>query len=263
MAQCRNNLKQLGIAFHNYHDNFTCLPSGWIGVDLASGEPDPYGTTGFGWGAMLLPYIEQAPLYNQFDFGKTINDYSTTPINNQSLLATKLSSFTCPSERDDGNWTVTHAYTQQNIALVASCNYIGVYGTQDYFCGPIGTSCVGQGPLYHNSRVRIGEIQDGTSHSIILLERRNDALNSWYGNSVRGTWAGAIPEAVDVLEVFSSEIDEGPNGVIEDEDLGSYHSSACNFLFCDGHVQSIQTGIDINILKALATISGAESTGEF
>ena len=74
-TQCRNNLKQLGLAMHNYHDVFLTFPSGWIAVD--AGVPSAHaGTSGLGWGAMLLPQIDQANLYELFNPNVSIADLS-------------------------------------------------------------------------------------------------------------------------------------------------------------------------------------------
>ena len=65
-TQCKNNLKQIGLALHNYHDNYNALPPGWIGV--TNGGPDIYGLNGWGWASRILPQIDQSPLYNQLNF---------------------------------------------------------------------------------------------------------------------------------------------------------------------------------------------------
>src|SRR5882757_5475096 len=64
-TQCRNHLKQIGVALHNYHDTFLTLPPGWIGV--TAGQPDVSGVNGWGWASRLLPQLDQGPLYNLID----------------------------------------------------------------------------------------------------------------------------------------------------------------------------------------------------
>ena len=61
-TQCKNNLKQIGLAIHNYHDAFNLVPPGWVGVTM--GQPDVSGINGWGWASRLLPQIDQAPLRN-------------------------------------------------------------------------------------------------------------------------------------------------------------------------------------------------------
>src|SRR5262245_54986464 len=65
-TQCKNNLKQIGLALHNYHDAHLVFPSGWIGVE--NGVHDVEGGSGFGWGTMLLPMIENGGTFSQFNF---------------------------------------------------------------------------------------------------------------------------------------------------------------------------------------------------
>ena len=65
-STCKNNLKQIGISLHNYHDVHNAFPPGWIAVE--NNSPNIEGESGFGWGTMLLPYMDQAPLYQQMDF---------------------------------------------------------------------------------------------------------------------------------------------------------------------------------------------------
>jgi prepilin-type N-terminal cleavage/methylation domain-containing protein len=79
-TQCKNNMKQLGLAMHNYHDTFRVFPPGWIAVDPATNAQSAHeGISGFGWGTMLLPQIDQSPLYNQLNLNLAINDPANLP----------------------------------------------------------------------------------------------------------------------------------------------------------------------------------------
>lgn len=260
-AQCKNNLKQIGVALHNYHGNSSSFPSGWIGATPGIGH-DLFGMNGFGWGTLLLADLDQASLYKKFDFNKMINDESTLPVNNETLLATSLPVFLCPSDPDRDDWTIIHATGTHAIAQVASCNYIGIYGIHDFFCGP-GFQCKDTGALYQNSAVRISQIRDGTTNTAIVTERRNNAMNVWYGNNVRATWSGIVPEALDIFEVYFAELDQGPTTELDDEDGCSYHGHAAHFLFCDGRVKLISGHINIKILQGLGTIAGSEPFFDF
>src|SRR4051812_44576091 len=63
-SECKNNLKQLGLALHNYHDVCNKLAPGWIGGDQNPNEPHVFGLNGWGWQTMLTPFLDEAPLYN-------------------------------------------------------------------------------------------------------------------------------------------------------------------------------------------------------
>ena len=92
MMSCKNNLKQIGIAIHLHHDTMQVLPSGWV-----ANANDPDGDPGWGWGAMLIPYLEEANLYEgKFSPKRSISD----PLC-QSLRESPIPVFICPSELDD------------------------------------------------------------------------------------------------------------------------------------------------------------------
>ena len=105
-AQCSNNIKQLGLALHNYHDVYKAFPFGHLyrgGFD--NDLTDPNGGSAFGWAWSILPYMEQQPLFDQFDGKWQITD--TANSNNLALAATPLAAFACPSDtkpdtRNDG-----------------------------------------------------------------------------------------------------------------------------------------------------------------
>ena len=99
-SQCSNNLKQLAIALHNYHDNFSTFPPGWIGVTRPL--PDTEGPSGFAWGAQLLPYVDQTPLFNQVNYQVSC---FATPANAPALSAV-LTVYRCPSDPSPNLWPI-------------------------------------------------------------------------------------------------------------------------------------------------------------
>src|SRR5262245_21226611 len=102
--RCANQLKQFGTAIHNYHDNYNSFPIGHMFRGIFDGDPlDGDGGSGFGWGAAILPYIEQSALYGQFNFSLPITDYAVS--RNLSLAQTHLPLFTCPSDLKPKNFT--------------------------------------------------------------------------------------------------------------------------------------------------------------
>ncbi len=137
-TQCKNQLKQLGLALHNYHDTFiTTMPTGYI-YEAGAGNATPpvmrAANNGWGWGTMILPYIDQAPLYNTFGSTGNIPNVasglmtglaaaSTTPATGS--VESVLPSQRCPS--DAGNATL--ASTTPALRPVGRSNYVGVAGS--------------------------------------------------------------------------------------------------------------------------------------
>ncbi len=139
-TQCKNQLKQLGLALHNYHDTFiTTLPPGYIYSNAGGGALN----NGWGWGTMILPYIDQAPLYNAFTASTAIPSISNgliastgtvfpAPGSVESVIASQR----CPS--DPGIATVANAAgggafaRNGNSASLGRTNYLGVAGAVFY-----------------------------------------------------------------------------------------------------------------------------------
>src|SRR6476620_6439763 len=90
-AKCQNHLKQIGLAFHNYHSAFGRFPSGFVA--RADAEDGPGRGPGWGWAAYLLPYVEQEPLFRQINFTRDIADPA-----NAAARVTSVPVFLCPSD---------------------------------------------------------------------------------------------------------------------------------------------------------------------
>jgi len=169
-SQCKNNLKQIGLALHNYHDVFSTFPPGWIGVE--NGLPSPEGESGFAWGTMILPYLDQAPLYNQFNYTLAMD---LAP--NRGVLDNYLDVFSCPSDPKPNTFTIQDR-NSTDVELAVS-NYVGVFGTTEiHDCenapgtAPVTSSgqCVSDGVFFHNSRIKMRDIIDGTSSTLMVGE---------------------------------------------------------------------------------------------
>ena len=104
-TQCKNNLKQIGLAIHNYHETYTMFPPGqqWSGPvwndKNGDGDTDDNGerSPGWSWTAMILPYIDQQPLYDKIDFGSPLNDSKLTGTN-LAVVRQPIEGFLCPSD---------------------------------------------------------------------------------------------------------------------------------------------------------------------
>ena len=188
-SQCRNNLKQLGIAFHGYHETFQVFPPGWVSsyYQAAAGEP-----TIWSWGAFLLPQLEQGAMYNTLSPGtRRIDENLAMGGSNASALRTPLPVFICPSDpgpllnnfdgtlgkdaaqvTDFGTYNRTVTNGSANVAIAKS-NYVISSDTGDSNTPAVLSATYGP-PLgigWADSRVAIRDITDGTSNTVLVGER--------------------------------------------------------------------------------------------
>lgn len=166
-SQCSNNLKQFGLAMHNYHDTFKVLPSAVI-----------YHSSNhaWGWGALILPFIEQSAMHDQCGIAKG------EPIDSHTAeIETVISAFRCPS--DTGPDNNNRQWTWANVTDVepATSNYVVASGTE------MSPGNNGNGLFFRNSQMAFRDCRDGTSNTIALGERAYEITNVRYGAAV---WAG-------------------------------------------------------------------------
>jgi prepilin-type processing-associated H-X9-DG protein len=118
---------------------------------------------------------------------------------------------------------------------------------------------MGDGIFFHNSRVRIADITDGTSNTLMVGERRTDRLLSWYS-----TWPGVIAEGEEAFQRILGVADHPPNDPhLHFDDFSSPHTGGAQFVLGDGSVRFVSSSIDEGLYGGLATISGGEVPGEF
>lgn len=255
-TQCRNNLKQIGLAMHNYHDVHSALPAGWIGIDLSTGNADIEGRNGWCWASKILPYIDQANVYNQINFQLAVEDPA-----NLIPRKTILSSFRCPSNAiAELTWTITDG--TNDLAELSLSNYPGVFGTSEiHACegNPAPFQCSGEGMFYHNSSLRFSNVIDGLSNTIMVGERKIRHDPDWHT-----TWTGVVPTGEETLESILGTTDHTPNNPANHlDDFSSYHAGGAIFALGDGSARFIQQNIDLTVYQNLATRAGGEPTGEF
>lgn len=260
-TQCKNNLKQIGIALHSYHEIFNTMPPGWIGVNTA-GLHDVSGGSGFGWATFILPQMDQGVLSKKFNFSRNILDPA-----NVAWHRAVLPAYRCPSDIGDEVWDINQDGTTTVLASVSSSNYVASWGTTDLdgtcFPGgvplPAGQRCISDGAFFHNSRVRFTDFKDGTSNTFLAGERRSDTALMW-----NATWLGAIPQGEEAVARILGVTDHTPNHKSAHmEDFGSWHTGGVHMLFGDGKVKFISENIDEGTYRGLATRHGNETPGNF
>jgi prepilin-type N-terminal cleavage/methylation domain-containing protein/prepilin-type processing-associated H-X9-DG protein len=239
--KCTNNLKQIGLAFHNYHDAHNALPSGYTTVNsYFDGENDV--SPGWAWGAYLLPYIEQGNLYQQIHFDQPVESAA-----NAVAVQKLVSVYLCPSDQTPpGPFTVADGFGAP-LAQMAPSSYAGCVGNDqdDVF------AATGQGVLYRNSQIRFLQITDGLSQTIMVGDR------AWAFSP--GVWAGvpngaSMPRGRDNHNPGNSSL-QAPGLVLAHghlinatsdtdgglDDFSSLHVGGANFLFADGSVHFIHS----------------------
>ena len=255
-TQCKNNVKQIVLALHNYHTTHKMFPPGWIGVE--EGFPLASAPTGWGWATMLLTDLDNRPLFSKINFFESIEHSD-----NQFAREATLQIFRCPSDSSVDTWSIKHKDDPTLIlAKLGTANYVGSFGTGDLAeCAtlPAGERCHSDGVFYHNSTIQFKNIRDGNSTTIMIGERRTNLPKNWFS-----TWVGAVPNGKDTFARIVGVSDHVPN---EDsghfEDYSSAHDSGTHFGMADGSVRFINDGIDLNVFKGLATRSGKEYIGAF
>ncbi len=251
-VSCFNNLKQVGLALHNYHDSHKSFPMGWIGLDAATNRPYAEGTPGWGWAAFVLPYVEQASLSDS-----VVN--MTLPIldpANQVARETFLPVYRCPSDvpANDLFTLGTEGSPSTPLTRLAAASYVGVHGTVElHDCEglPIGTQCLSDGTFYHLSATRFADIVDGTSNTFAIGER-----SARVGFS---TWVGAAQGGDEALARILGITDHPPNSANGHlDDFGSQHPGGTNFVLADGSVRLISDTVELRVYRGYATRAGGE-----
>jgi prepilin-type N-terminal cleavage/methylation domain-containing protein/prepilin-type processing-associated H-X9-DG protein len=208
-TQCKNNLKQLGLGMHNYHDAFNTFPPGRI-VYVSPGDDGSQGANGsattgrgdcFSAFAQLLPHLDQGPLYNQINFNSGPDTAA-----NDSIVGVQPPVFLCPS--DLGTKALSQAST-----FVGVTNYVMNTGTTFPVSVKNPSGVPVTGIFFENSRVRIGDITDGTSSTVCLGEQVLSDPNDSTGTGVvnaSGTWTGGLPTTGFALTTGNNNTNAGP-----------------------------------------------------
>jgi prepilin-type N-terminal cleavage/methylation domain-containing protein len=259
-TQCRNNLKQIGLALHNYHDTAGVLPPGWIGVNPATGGPHLFGMNSWGWAAHILPQLDQGPVFNRLNFVVKMEAPQ-----NDSIRLTQLTVFRCPSDIGAPIWTI-RSESGAPLRELPQANYIGVFGTleiehcEENPAAPL-VRCAGDGAFFHNSRIRFSDITDGLSTTLLVGERRTRPEPAFNWNS---TWVGVVEGGDEAIVRILGTADHTPNHALAHfDDFSSYHSGGCHFVLGDGSVRFVSANIDLGVYQRTCTRAGGDVVGEF
>ncbi|MEW4531445.1 MAG: DUF1559 domain-containing protein [Maioricimonas sp. JB045] len=297
-SQCKNNLKQIGLALHNYHDVYGSFPPGYIDQRGAPGGiPDNDGH--WAWTAMILPQLDQAPLYNLLEVGSLTATQAITA--HQAEMQRKYTAFRCPSDvgPDTHDSAVEPGYAIENTANsnlgLSLTNYIASNNTalvrQRQASDPTNGVSGAIGAFFRDSRVGMSDILDGSSNTILVGER------GWRLGGVRMS-AGTLlvvrdangngPSAQDAsvahnqgLLTIAGSVRWPINPVItspnteQSQSFSSLHEGGIQVLLGDGSVRFLSENIDLrnefvgsawpvdSVLESLVGIADNTVVGEF
>jgi prepilin-type N-terminal cleavage/methylation domain-containing protein/prepilin-type processing-associated H-X9-DG protein len=256
-VQCENNLKQLGLALHNYHDVYKHFPPGYYdwNSDPNSDVALDQGP-GWGWAAYLLPQLEQPNLYRQINFNRSISDPA-----NAAARTTFLPVFACPSDPLAPRTFTVFDGSGNPLCEVAWGSYTACNGNG----GVSDNAGNNDGSFLRDSQFRIASITDGLSNTIFVGERCTTMSFS--------TWVGAVPGGVVpsrrdpaaaelapalILSHCGPHMPNNPD-VTDADAFSSGHINGVNFLFGDGSVHMMSSAVPISIYDGLASRSGGEA----
>jgi prepilin-type N-terminal cleavage/methylation domain-containing protein len=248
--RCANNLKQIGLALHNYESANGRFPPGY-----RDPRPDSQPGPGWGWPVFLLPFVEQTALHAQLDPDRTVfgNGSDATVPTPQTL--TPLAVFRCPSDPGPA--------TNANYDGHATAGYRGVGWSRPQTApGPRGLMITNiaspNGVFYRNSRTRIADVTDGLSGTMFVAEVCLDDRRGKWG----GIWAGANRKDQYGLWISGViwAIDEGPfrlNGPDKWAFCGP-HPGTVGVLLGDGSVRFVRDAADPRVAADMASRAGGE-----
>jgi prepilin-type N-terminal cleavage/methylation domain-containing protein len=299
-TQCKNNLKMMGLALHNYHDTFATFPPGYV-----LNTDGNY--LGWGWSIAITPYAQSSPCDREIHFSYGLQHEYNKPHMNPSNPWVR-----CPS--DAGSNHVNHALivtteVRDGTVTPATVDAAGVFSRTNYFGNagylqssvggiqhdasgepPATEPCLNAGSLGQtgtdfspghrycdqqnfkgvfgqNSWIRIKDIKDGTSN-VLLVGERSTPANTSPGSVGHGTWLG-VPDCSTAaglamaLGDTSLKVNAGRPNRAQSTGFSSSHTGGTHFVFCDGSIRFLSERIDIATWRDLSTLDDGREVGEY
>jgi len=262
-TSCRNNLKQIGLALHNYHDAHGLFPpSSTSDVEQGGWIADPLTRHIHSWSSLILPYLDQATLQNQINF----NVSSLHPVNRP--VASKVPPmFRCPTYSGaafsrDANYTrFSNRYAITNYAAMGATDVGHIYGQNSGLFVP-------NGSIYPLSSTRIADLSDGTAQTIVVAETREEAMMVWIDGGPSALVARPYDEGNPptyggrrislnfrpYFNYINPKAEYGPS---------SQHAAGAFHLLGDGSVHFISENISERVYVSLATRAGNDPVSNF
>lgn len=275
-STCKNNLKQLGLAIHNYHDIHNAFPMCY-GTSIPNTNPPQFAidSRGRSWMMAILPQIDQAPLFNQINHGEPLSRPE-----NQLVAQQVIPAYLCPSDSDNNGKMTGRANVGNATSPAAnlpwgvnnykmSCGSNWAAGSASAFA-PV-TSPTGRGAGSNNGldvsngfmgrnaaapvMTRTRDITDGLSQTFAIGESIPSRVNHtwwWWFNGTTAT--NAVP-----LNYFVKNTNIAVGDWPNNYSFGSKHVGGGHFTMGDGSVKFVSENVDLNTYRAVSTISSAEA----
>jgi prepilin-type N-terminal cleavage/methylation domain-containing protein len=252
-TQCANNVKQVGLSLQLHHNSKGSFPSGAVSkykTDSSSSWcSSPGDSNGYApWTVLILPYIEETAVYNQFNLKAYFNDASFNQIAPNDKI-TAMPIFQCPSdwgryqELNSNYWGVAGGGTP-------ACSGNG--GTRDFFVN---------GVLFVNSMISVAKIRDGASHTFIVGETRYAGHNMPWSSSGKYDSLAAMVNVTGAREQINLYPEQTYNVPYSSRGFSSSHVAGCYFGLADGSVQYVLETVDLLIYQQMADRKDGEPSG--
>ncbi len=299
-ASCTNNLKQIGLAIHNYNDAFKTFPPGIQCGNETNGSPSTTNGGGWAWSSFILQFMEEESL------ASTLNVGNSNPVSATALAAgrTNIPAYRCPSDVSPDRNHQRGAYMAPNTNWDrATSNYVGNAGTRRLINGYGGAdwcwkndnstnvpattqNCTGV--LFMRVELKMSMITDGTSNKILVGERDyestdhgNHEAGNWLGSNGASWWSGPhIYNWVTIFDEANSNLqinDYDPSRPNNEPDAwtggeswqghasdswSSAHPGGAQFVLCDGSVKMVLDSISDSTLADACNRSDGDALGE-
>ena len=271
-AQCKNHLKQIGLALHNYHDTFGVFPPGWIPDDPATAAA-PSTPSRWAWSVFLLPFVDQATVYKQLQVGSAT---SSPPLAGTANLDALIPVYVCPTDPSqdiNNNYgsAASNGYRKSNYAAVCGQGVddgTGNFVVDDSFGLSATTPEDARGIFGKATATGFQAITDGTSNTFMVGERdtfenrgaiwmrsTNSDGTQEKGSSVAGVCHRTARPNLASLRA-STPIDRP-------DCFSSAHAGGAHFLLCDGSVRFITENIDLPTYENLGSKADGQVLGSF
>lgn len=289
--ECSNNLKQLGIAFHNYHGTFKKLPAPYVATALdRMGSPlaalgAPPGNTFHAWGTFLLPFMEEQPLYDQININVPMfSPFGPYTYDNQTPVQQTVGVYNCPSTPDrpkinDFLLLGTFPYKASSSDYCSTNGILGAWHSA-YYVPAVGSPLADREGVLSQPNLwsAFRDVTDGTSNTITIIERAG-ANDIWrdgkaieQGSPTTGTAGGSWADVVNGEFWFRGSLYDGTGSIgpclincTNEDTRGAYsfHPGGVQTLLTDASVQFLSETVDTAVVARLVAKRDGEPVGDY